>query len=391
MAHMTSIRDRRAAVLRLAVSHPWLAAAALLLGVVAIAAVTVISGIAPIGASSGHWRITAAILDFAKVRSVSTHAWGIDVPPLEDEALVLRGAGHYEAACLPCHGGPGRRMLAVMAAMTPHPPDLRDQLSRWRAEELFSIVKHGIKFTGMPAWPAQNRDDEVLAVVAFLLELPRLDAAGYRKLVYGEVPARELIEPLQELAERVPAPRAVALTCARCHGADGLGRELAAFPKLAGQKREYLARTLDAYARGKRPSGMMEPIAVALGAEERSILADYYSSLEPEHSRAEPQADAVARGAQLATHGHEAQGVPSCMDCHGPGGHARNPSYPNLAGQHAAYLAQQLELFQSGQRGGSSFAHLMAHVAPRLSPVQRRDVAAYYASLPGMSAQAQRD
>jgi cytochrome c553/cytochrome c5 len=349
------------------------------------------SGIIPIKASSGHWPITAWLLNFAKERSIATHTVGMALPELSDPRLVLQGAGHYETACRPCHGSPEHQLPRVPAAMTPHPPWLPRLIGERTREELFYIVKHGIKFTGMPAWPAQNRDDEVLSVVAFLLELPRLDAAGYRKLVYGEVPARELIEPLQELAERVPAPRAVALTCARCHGANGLGREHGAFPKLAGQKREYLARALDAYARGKRPSGMMEPIAVALGAEERSILADYYSSLEPEHSRAEPQADAVARGAQLATHGHEAQGVPSCMDCHGPGGHARNPSYPNLAGQHAAYLAQQLELFQSGQRGGSSFAHLMAHVAPRLSPVQRRDVAAYYASLPGMSAQAQRD
>mgnify|MGYP003298824914 CR=1 FL=1 len=31
--------------------------------------------------------------------------------------------------------------------------------------ELFSIVKHGLKFTGMPAWPTQSRDDEVRRVI----------------------------------------------------------------------------------------------------------------------------------------------------------------------------------------------------------------------------------
>jgi hypothetical protein len=41
----------------------------------------------------------------------------------------------------------------------------------------------------------------------------------------------------------------------------------------------------------------------------------------------------------------------------------------------------QLELFKAEQHGGSSYAHLMRHVATRLSRQQMRDVAAYYAGL----------
>lgn len=55
--------------------------------------------------------------------------------------------------------------------------------------------------------------------------------------------------------------------------------------------------------------------------------------------------------------------------------------YPVLAGQYAEYLLLQLELFKSEQRGGSSYLHLMRHVAARLKPEQMRDVAAYYAGL----------
>ena len=69
--------------------------------------------------------------------------------------------------------------------MTPPPPELTGRVSRYKAEELFSIVKHGIKFTGMPAWPVQQRDDEVWAVVAFLRRMPEVDAAEYRRLAYG--------------------------------------------------------------------------------------------------------------------------------------------------------------------------------------------------------------
>ncbi|HYG67703.1 MAG TPA: c-type cytochrome, partial [Anaeromyxobacteraceae bacterium] len=73
-----------------------------------------------------------------------------------------------------------------------------------------------------------------------------------------------------------------------------------------------------------------------------------------------------------------------CLDCHGPGGPERNPAYPVLAGQYADYLALQLELFRTGHRGGSAFAHLMSHVAPRLRPEEMRDVARYYESLPAV-------
>jgi cytochrome c1 len=151
----------RAPIVRLAVKHPWLTAGALALGGMTIAAVIVVSGAVPIKASSGHWRITAAFLDFAKTRSVATYSWGVTAAPaLDDEVLVVRGAAHYEGACLPCHGGPGGSAAAVMAAMTPPPSDLIGRSTRWTPEELFSIVKDGIKLTGMPRLaraPARRR------------------------------------------------------------------------------------------------------------------------------------------------------------------------------------------------------------------------------------------
>ncbi|MFN2428348.1 MAG: cytochrome c, partial [Candidatus Binatia bacterium] len=70
----------------------------------------------------------------------------------------------------------------IAAAMTPKPPDLRTVALTFDPEELFYIVKHGIKFTGMPAWPALERDDEVWAVVAFLRMLPTLDPGEYLEL-----------------------------------------------------------------------------------------------------------------------------------------------------------------------------------------------------------------
>lgn len=356
-----------------------LAAVAAFMGLAGL--LVVVSGVVPIKASSGHWGITASLLDFAKRRSVSTHTLGTTVPELNDPALVLRGAGHYEGGCRPCHGSPELHRPRIARAMTPHPPYLGPNIARWEADELFYIVKHGIKFTGMPAWPAQQRDDEVHAVVAFLLELPKLDVPAYKRLVYGEQQPASSSVPLAELPETAKVPGAVSRSCARCHGYDGEGRGLSAFPKLAGQRASYTIGALRAYTQDKRHSGIMQPVAAGLTDAEIEQLARYYAELPP--SRPEPGIDeALARrGAAIADGGVPSLGVPACKECHGPTRHARNPAYPTLAGQYARYLELQLQLFKRQQRGGSAYAHIMQHVASRLSQQQMRDVAAYYASL----------
>ncbi len=369
----------RGPIVGLAVRHPWLMAGAVAIGAMVVAAVMVISGVVPIKASSGHWRITAAVLDFAKTRSVSTHAWGIDVPRLDDEALVLRGAGHYETGCLPCHGGPGRGLPPVMAAMTPPPPELTDRLTRWAPEELFSIVKHGIKFTGMPAWPAQQRDDEVWAMVAFLRRIPQLDAEAYRRLAYGDAEQVSDASPNLPVTGSRPPPIAVRNVCARCHALDGTGRGPGAFPSLAGQRAEYLYASLRAFANRNRFSGIMSGIAANLDDETMRAAAAYYAGLSP---RAGERSDgpSVVRGAAIGSRGVPDRDIPACVECHGPTERPKNPAYPRLAGQHARYLTQQLQLLQQRRRGGSANVTLMHVFVDRLRPDEIRDVTLYYGS-----------
>ena len=58
--------------------------------------------------------------------------------------------------------------------MLPSPPDLAVAMRPWKERELFWIVKHGFKYTGMPGWVALEREDEIWAVVAFLKKMPTL-------------------------------------------------------------------------------------------------------------------------------------------------------------------------------------------------------------------------
>ncbi len=80
--------------------------------------------------------------------------------------------------------------------------------------------------------------------------------------------------------------------------------------------------------------------------------------------------DAVAGKGKAAT----------CIACHGANGVAITASYPNLAGQNAEYMVNQLKAFKSGARKGAQSA-IMAPMAAGLSEQDMMDVAAYFASL----------
>ncbi len=355
--------------------------AALFAGGIVLGGIVFASGILPIKASSGHWPITEWFMHTGMERSVALHSAGIEPPPLDQPDLIIKGATHFEIGCRPCHGSPGLPQPRIASRMTPHSPNLGARIPNWQPNELFYIVKHGVKFTGMPAWPALHRDDEVWAVVAFLQKLPQLNEAEYRRLAQGDP---RPTAPMEQLEGTEQTPSAVLQTCARCHGREGVARGSGAFPHLAGQHAEYLTNALNAYAAAQRHSGLMQPIALGLDQDKIRALADYYSRQTLPAPAAPPLADAaaIARGQAIAEHGIPAQKVASCIDCHGSGGRRHKAAYPRLAGQPADYLFLQLELFKKGHRGGSAYAHLMQAVAPRLTEAQMRDVALYFASLP---------
>ncbi len=307
-----------------------------LLGAFALVLV-VATGLIPIQASSGHWKVTSWVLDLIKRRSVHTYSRSIEVPALDHPALVARGAAHYERSCRTCHGSPAAARPPLVMKMTPHPPFLPERMERWDDAELFQIVKHGIKFTGMPAWPAPRRNDEIWAVVAFLRQLPGLSADRYWRQAVGE-------------PHHPGAAPSIVEICAACHGADGRGRDGGAFPTIAGQNAPYLRRALEAYAGGRRHSGMMGPIAAAIEPRTRDALIDYYAALPPATSHG---ADGdVARGQAIAQHGIQERRIPACLECHQPDAD-QNRAYPILDGQHAGFLLQQLQLFNEDARGGS--------------------------------------
>jgi mono/diheme cytochrome c family protein len=140
-----------------------------------------------VAATAPHWRMTSWLLETARIRSIKAQAASIAVPPwLDDPAKVIIGVEHYAAHCAICHGAPGVPEGDIAHGLYPPPPDLAKAAPIYNPGELFWILKHGIKMTGMPAWN-DHSDDELWATVGFLGKLPGMSEPDYAKLVMASI------------------------------------------------------------------------------------------------------------------------------------------------------------------------------------------------------------
>lgn len=328
---------------------------ALILGSV----IFVLSGVYNIAASRDHWSVTNFAITVLRDRSIATASSAIEVPPLDDPDLYRLGEQHVMGACTTCHGRPGRPLNPLYTHMTPSPPDLTGAMAHYSANEVFWIVSHGLKYTGMPAWPGSGRPDEVWSVVSYLDRLNRRPEIGANM-------SEEKIAAAQSFE-----------SCARCHGAEGTAPVSALVPRLEGLSEPYIARALAEYRSGIRASGFMAPVAHDMSEGEIEAFARYYSGLTVPRQDEPLPADDIAAGRQIAETGVAEDDVPACDSCHG----GVNPQIPELRGQSARYLATQLKLWRNGgYRDASAQGRIMAVIGRRLGAAEAEAVSTYYAA-----------
>ena len=77
----------------------------------------------------------------------------------------------------------------------------------------------------------------------------------------------------------VAAGKAKSVTCAGCHGSNGISNN-PMWPNLAGQKQAYLASALQMYRDGRRKNAMMTAMAKNLSDADITNLAAYYANLK---------------------------------------------------------------------------------------------------------------
>ncbi len=140
------------------------------------------SGIYNIAADTPHFAPTRWILQTGRTRAVQFHSIGIRGPDLRDPSLVGHGLGLYGENCQPCHGAPGVAPKQEGRGIDPHPPPLIISANNWTDPQLYWIVFHGLKLSGMPGFAAHLSERDMWAIVAFLRQIVFLSPADYGRL-----------------------------------------------------------------------------------------------------------------------------------------------------------------------------------------------------------------
>jgi mono/diheme cytochrome c family protein len=192
------------------------------------------SGLYDISATDQHLAPTYWLLDTAMKYSVRRRGAKIEVPDLKDEAMIARGASLYRASCESCHGAPGVAPEPFALGMTPTPVPLVHTARHWPPEDVFWVVKEGIKMTGMPAWKYRMRDEDIWDVVAFLPAMANMTPSQYKDMKSPPYERRQLSANEKPSAER--GRKAIEqYACVTCHAIPGVvGPNFPVGPPLAG-------------------------------------------------------------------------------------------------------------------------------------------------------------
>jgi len=274
---------------------------------------------------------------------------------------------------------------------------------------------HAARMT-RPAHAAPKTFELLLSLALGAVAALLATAAGASSLRYTD------LRSIEQIHGNAAAGATKAAVCLACHGADGVS-VAPTFPRLAGQREDYLYHRLISFARSspKDPYYSVSPmtsIASGLSDVDMQDLAAYFAGQTPRvpEAAATPAAATAATAAPAATpaaaapatattavtaastatqtgealflHGNPAFGIPPCQGCHGSdangplGVSGQYAAYPSLRGQYAPYVTTRLNNFRKGQPSDTSNTFIMHGVAEALDDDSINAIAAWLASLP---------
>jgi mono/diheme cytochrome c family protein len=106
-------------------------------------------------------------------------ARGLAITIPDDERALAAGEMRFRGECAPCHGNDGRSLSDIGRGMYPRAVDLGSPaVQSWSDAELFWIIKHGVRLTGMPGFGRALDDDEIRSLVAHVRTLSRPSGSG---------------------------------------------------------------------------------------------------------------------------------------------------------------------------------------------------------------------
>ena len=149
-------------------SRRWIKTLVVLALLAVVGVFVMFSGIYSVAATRPHSRIMQWMLATAAVQSIRLQARrdkGVDLP--DDEKSLRNGYASYDSMCVPCHGGPGV------------PPDLQEVVKNRKPEEIYWVIKNGIKDAGMPAAGPSHDERDIRELTAFVMKLGTMSTTDY--------------------------------------------------------------------------------------------------------------------------------------------------------------------------------------------------------------------
>ncbi|HET9844021.1 MAG TPA: cytochrome c [Gammaproteobacteria bacterium] len=184
-------------------------------------------------------------------QSSQTHAQGFD----------------KASTCVACHGPDGNSVVPMWPKIAgQHLPYLVKQLKDYRLGE------NGPRFDPqMYSMVMQLTDEDILQLAQYY--------AGLK-----QTPGKALADYL-ELGQRIYRGGLLEKgisACTACHGPNGMGNDLAGFPRLSGQHAAYTESQLKRFKDGQRKNdknSIMRDIAVRMSDEEMKAVSEYIAGL----------------------------------------------------------------------------------------------------------------
>lgn len=125
-------------------------------------------GLMPVSADGPHSNLEARIMPAVLHASIVRHASGETNPlPLNEDNLKA-AVDTYRTMCARCHSTPAGNPSVYGRSFYPAAPQLPEGMSPYTDAQLFWLIKHGIRNTGMPAWSGMLSDDEIWQIVSLL-------------------------------------------------------------------------------------------------------------------------------------------------------------------------------------------------------------------------------
>ena len=156
-----------------------------LLGMAVLAALLAFSGVISVAANQ-YGPIDAradSLLSAVSRASIRRHAARATNPFAGDRAALDEGLAEFRESCLGCHGAGKIPPSEFAAGLNPGAPSLDSkEIQSMSDGELFWVVSHGIRATGMPAFSGTLGQEDIWKIVAFARRLPRLTDEERKRL-----------------------------------------------------------------------------------------------------------------------------------------------------------------------------------------------------------------